>query len=134
MKIITCGVAALAIAASGSASAAKKCNIVGTWSDSYGVNATFTTEMAGTATAPNNICANVYKIRVTKLSSKVFDSIGKSKGCPTVTAALAFASGSCTSASGTVVVGSTKLPDTWTKTGAIRVKPGVPALLGGLRN
>jgi hypothetical protein len=95
-----------------------QCNIVGTWTDDYGATANFTSEKGGTATAAA-ICSGTYKVKVTDLTKTIFDLSGKAKGCPSVTADLTFAQGSCTSASGTLTIeGQSPLNDTWTLQGA----------------
>lgn len=120
---------------SGGAHAAK-CNIVGKWTDSYGIDATFTTLRAGTATAPAALCPKTYKLKVTSLSKTVFDVTASVSSCPTAVAKLTFASGSCTSASGTITADGQSVSDTWTKTGkAVRARPSadISALSRGLR-
>ena len=124
--------AAVAACALSAPAMAAQCNIVGTWTDSYGVNATFTSQKAGTATAPSNICSIPYKLTVTKLTTKVFNVKGTATGCSTIKAALKFAAGSCTSASGTISGNGLTLNDTWTKTGAPARQ--TPVLFDGLKN
>lgn len=127
-------VAALAasVFACGIAQAAQ-CNIVGTWTDNYGVTGTFTSQTTGTAT-DTTYCPNTYTIKVTKLTTKVWDLKGTAKSCPTVKAALKFKAGSCTSASGTITVDGFQLSDTWTKTGAARRRiDTTSSLMNGLR-
>lgn len=134
---LTASAMALAFALSSGHAFAAACSVVGTWTDNYGVTATFTTNKLGTATAPS-FCTATYKIVVTTLTAKVFNSKAtvKQAGCPTpVTAKLAFAKGSCTSASGTISApGFPTLSDTWTKTGAIKVRPTQSTLLDGFRH
>lgn len=126
-SVVIAAVAACGI--SGGAFAAQ-CHIVGSWTDTYGVVAMFTSQTAGTATAPSSICSIPYKLKVTRLTTKVFDVTGTAKNCPTIKAALKFAAGSCTKASGTISGGGLSEPDTWTKTAAAL---RTPDLFGGLK-
>lgn len=132
MKRIAFAAIAASLVASGAAHAAK-CNIVGNWSDLYGITATFTTEKRGTADA-SIACSKPYKVVVTTLTKTTWDLTGTAKGCPTAKAALTFATGSCTSASGTVTLGTTSVNDTWTKSaGAIHRAPADTSMFNGLR-
>jgi hypothetical protein len=115
---LTAACAAAISVCSASAFAAKQCPIVGTWQDNLGTTATFTTQKAGTGTNAN-FCSGTYTIKVTKLTTKVFDlkGIPPSKACPAVSAKLKFVGG-CTTASGTVnVKGIGNVSDTFNKTG-----------------
>jgi hypothetical protein len=111
-------VAAVAIAcASGQALAAKKCNIIGTFTDSLGSTGKFTTEKKGTVSNPV-ICSSAYALTVTKLNTTVIDVKGKSKTCGPLTGAFTFNNGGCTSATGTVTIqGIGSFNDTITHTG-----------------
>ncbi|MEJ0048290.1 MAG: hypothetical protein WDN04_20815 [Rhodospirillales bacterium] len=98
---------------------AAACKVVGTWTDEYGVSATFKTEKTGTASA-SSFCSKPYKITVTTRTKTAWDlsAASKKKSCPTITAALTFAK-DCLSASGTdTIPGIGTAPDTWTKTAA----------------
>jgi len=122
--------AAIALAISGSAFAKTKtsCDIVGTWTDDYGISATFTTETAGSA--PNNgiVCPNTptFSIKSKVKGTATWnltatpDPKNSCKGTK-ITAALAFPGGGvCDTASGAITVpGYGELPDTWTQTGTV---------------
>jgi hypothetical protein len=103
----------------GNALAAKKCNIVGKFTDSLGSTGDFKTEKKGTVSNAN-VCPSPYALKVTKLSETVVDIAGKStdKSCGALTGDFTFNNGGCDSASGTVTIaGIGSLPDTITKTG-----------------
>ena len=134
MRFIVPALAAGSLLISATAYAAPKCNVAGTWTDSYGVSATFNKKGGGIAHAPSVVCAVPYKIKSTTLTTTTWDLSATAKKCPSVSAALTFASGSCTSASGTVTFSTTTLSDTWTKTAAgTRRTPPVSPLSSGLR-
>jgi hypothetical protein len=132
MRIITPALMAGSMLVSMSAHAATACNVAGTWTDSYSISAKFTKKGSGTAKAPSAICSGTYKITSTTLTNTTWDLKGTAKGCPTVTAALTFAAGSCTSASGTVTADGETLSDTWTKSKAAHHSTVSP-LLSGLK-
>ncbi len=119
----------------GSASAAKKCNIVGTFTDTLGSMGQFTSEKAGTAT--NAVaCSTTYKLTVTKLSNTVLDIKGKAKKCGALTGDFTFDAGSCTTASGSLIVkGLGTFNDTITiMNTAVKSKPvDNSALINGLK-
>lgn len=118
-----CTAVAVGFGSTTGAIACAKSNIIGTWDDSYGAVATITSLKGGTATAPSIICSNgaTYNVVVNSLTLKKAKFTGTATGCPTVTATLAYAKGSCTKASGPLVVsGLGTLQDTWTKVSAIR--------------
>jgi hypothetical protein len=122
MKSIVAASAILAACLiSGGASAAKKCTVVGTWTDTVaGASATFTTNKRGSASIAA-ACPSTYKLLVTTLTNTTWDITGTAKKCPTVTAALTFTPGGCTQASGTVTIpGIGSIPDTFNKTAAIK--------------
>jgi hypothetical protein len=116
---------------------AAKCNIVGTWTDSYDVTAKITSKKAGTATAPV-LCSGTYTIKISGLTQKggTFNATSTDKSCPAAEAVLTYEQGSCTKATGTLTVKSLglNLNDTWTEKQASRV-PASPsaALIGGLK-
>ena len=121
----------------GSASAATKCNIVGTFTDSLGSSGKFTSETKGTVSNAN-ICPKPYALTVTKLTNKVVDVKGKSSdsSCGALTGDFTFNNGGCTSASGTVTIaGLGSLADTITKTGSIPARTPIDdsALTTGLK-
>jgi hypothetical protein len=129
--------AALIIAAgTGTATAAKKCNIVGSFTDSLGSTGKFTSEKKGTV-SNSLICADAYALTVTKLTETVIDISGKTKknACGALTGSFTFQNGGCTSAAGTVTIqGVGTFDDTITKTGALR-SPAASnsALIGKLK-
>jgi hypothetical protein len=109
----------------GTALAAKKCDIVGNFTDSLGSTGTFKTEKKGTVSNAN-VCSAPYALTVTKLSKTVVDIKGKSKNpsCGALTGDFTFNNGGCTSASGTVTIaGIGSLPDTITETGKAYHRP-----------
>jgi hypothetical protein len=114
-----------------------KCNIVGTWTDSYDVTAIITSKKAGTATAPV-LCSGSYTVKITDLTKTggTFNATSTDKSCPAATAVLTYEAGSCTKATGTLDVPSLglKLNDTWTEKqqSRIPVNPSA-ALIGGLK-
>ena len=116
--------------------AAKKCDIVGTYTDSLGSTIIFKTAKAGTA-SNSLICASTYKLKVTADTSKAIDVTGKAKGCGALTADFVPNYPTCTSATGTVtIVGLGTFDDTITKqSGAIRAPqtPDTSALEKGFR-
>jgi hypothetical protein len=133
-------VLAACLLASGSASAAKKCNIVGTWTDQLvGASASFTTEKRGSATIGAICPSAAYVLTVTTLTNSTWDITGKAKAsakCPTIAAALTFTAGGCTQASGTITVeGQQPIPDTFNKTASIKVNPATRsnALSAGIK-
>jgi hypothetical protein len=115
-----------------------KCNVVGTWGDSYGVVATFTTDKKGTATA-TLVCATPFKLKSTTITSTTWDITGTNKKCSSVSpvyVALTFDTGSCTSATGTITIpGYGQLADAWTLTGAPARRTPAPRsdMLNGLK-
>jgi hypothetical protein len=116
-------VAAVAMACtSGHALAAKKCDIIGTFTDSLGSSGKFTTEKKGTV-SNSAICANPYSLKVTKLTTKIIDVKGTAKSCGALTGNFTFQNGGCTTASGTVTIqGLGSLADTITHTGGSPVQ------------
>jgi hypothetical protein len=117
--------AALLTLSAGSADAAKKCNIVGTFTDTLGSTGTFKTEKKGTVSNAN-ICPSPYSLTVTTLTKKVIDVSGtsKDKSCGALTGDFTFDNGGCVSASGTVTIaGLGSLPDTITHTGKAAHRP-----------
>jgi len=129
MKLSTYAAAAITLSvslAAGNALAAKKCNIVGTYSDSLGSTIVFKTAKVGTATN-SAICKSTYSLRVTKDTSTAIDTTGTAKGCGKLTAAFVPNYPTCTSASGTVTIaGLGTFNDTITKTSKT-VKPATSA-------
>jgi hypothetical protein len=113
-------IASVAVALSaGTASAAKKCDIVGKFTDSLGSTGKFKSEKKGTV-SNSNICAVPYKLTVTKLTETVVDIKGTAAGnsCGALTGDFTFNNGGCDSASGTVTItGIGSLPDTITRSG-----------------
>lgn len=121
LNIAAAAAAAVVAVGAGTASAAPKCNIVGTFTDSLGSSGKFTSEKKGTVSNPN-ICPAPYKLTVTTLTKTVIDVTGKSanKTCGALTGNFTFNNGGCTSASGTVTIaGLGSLADTITKNGSI---------------
>jgi hypothetical protein len=101
------------------ASAAKKCNIVGTFTDTLGSTGKFTSEKKGEVDNPE-ICSVQYSLKVTTLTNIVIDVTGKAKGnaCGALTGDFTFNDGGCDSASGTVTIaGLGAFADTITRTG-----------------
>jgi hypothetical protein len=123
-------------ATAGTASAAKKCNIVGNFTDSLGSSGTFTSEKKGTV-SNGLICSAPYALTVTTLTLATIDIKGKSKdkSCGALTGSFAFQNGGCDSATGTVtIVGFGTANDTITKsTAAARQAPENAALIGKLK-
>jgi phospholipase/lecithinase/hemolysin len=110
---------ATAMTATTAADAAKKCNIVGTFTDSLGSTGQFYTEKKGEV-SNTAICSATYTLKVTTLTKTVIDVSGKTKGnvCGALTGDFTFNNGGCDSASGTVtIVGLGAFADTITKTG-----------------
>ncbi len=129
--------AAVVAVSIGTASAATKCNIVGTFTDSLGSSGKFTSEKKGTVSNAS-ICPAPYALTVTKLTNKVVDVKGTStdKACGALTGDFKFNNGGCTSASGTVTIaGLGSLADTITKTGSIPTRTPIDnsALSAGLK-
>jgi hypothetical protein len=122
----------------GTAKKGAKCNIVGTWTDSYEVTAKITSKKAGTATAPL-LCSGTYSIAITGLTKTggTFNATSTDTKCPPAVAVLTYETGSCTKATGTLDVPSLglKLNDTWTEKSSKARVPAAPssALTGGLR-
>ena len=121
----------------GNALAAKKCNIVGTYTDSLGSTIVFKTAKAGTA-VNKDICQSTYSLKVTKDTSSAIDATGKAKGCGNLTADFVPNYPTCTSATGTVTIqGLGTFNDTITKQkdDAVRVRetPDTSALEKGFR-
>jgi hypothetical protein len=119
------------------AAAARKCSITGTWTDKFGAEATFPTNLTGLAT-DTNLCPKPYRLTVTELNAKRFDLAGSSRreSCPAFTASLIFQGSKCLVAAGTVAVtGKGRYHDIWTKSdAAVRHAPAAPAvLLDGLK-
>jgi hypothetical protein len=106
--------------------AAKKCDIVGTYTDSLGSTIIFKTVKVGTATN-KTICASTYKLKVTKDTSTAIDTTGTAKGCGALSASFVPNYPTCTSATGTVTIqGLGTFNDTITKkAGAVR-PPATP--------
>jgi hypothetical protein len=99
--------------------AAKKCDIIGTFTDTLGSKGKFVSEKKGTV-SNSVICAQPYKLTVTKLNEAVVDVKGTSKdnSCGALTGDFAFQNGGCTSAAGTVTIqGLGSFNDTITHTG-----------------
>lgn len=138
MKNATCAaIAAAAVMtfAASNAMAAKKCNIVGSFTDSLGSTGKFTSEKKGTV-MNTAICPTAYKLTVTKLTTKIIDIKGTTKACGALTGAFTFATGSCDSASGTVTIqGIGSFPDTITRSGADahRASPDTSALTAHMK-
>jgi hypothetical protein len=122
----------------GAASAATKCNIVGSFTDSLGSKGKFTSETRGTVDNPN-ICPQAYALTVTKLTNKIIDVKGKPKGtssCGALTGDFTFQNGGCTTASGTVTItGIGSFPDTITRSGKATSRPAADtsALFSGMK-
>ncbi len=118
MKLTTATAIALTAGLSFAASqalAAKKCDIVGTYTDTLGSTIVFKTAKAGTATN-RTICASTYKLKVTKDTSTAIDATGTAKGCGALTADFTPNYPTCTSATGTVTItGLGTFNDTITK-------------------
>ncbi len=116
--------------------AAKKCDIVGTYTDSLGSTIVFKTAKAGTA-SNSLICASTYKLTVTKDTSKAIDATGTAKGCGELTAAFVPNYPTCSSATGTVTItGLGTFDDTITKQSKSvpeRTSPDVTDLEKGFR-
>jgi hypothetical protein len=115
----------MSMSAGNTALAAKKCDIVGKFTDSLGSTGAFKTEKKGTVSNAA-ICSAPYALKVTKLSKTIIDISGKSKdeSCGALTGDFTFNDGGCTSASGTVTIaGLGSLPDTITKTGKAFHRP-----------
>ena len=121
MRILNAASIAASLVAPIASARTAKCDVVGTWGDSYGVVATFTTDKKGTATA-TVVCATPFKLKTTTLTTTTWDITGTNKKCSSVspvTVALTFDTGSCTSATGTITIpGYGQLADAWTLTGA----------------
>ena len=137
MKMTSYAAIALSLSmslAAGNALAAKKCNIVGTYTDSLGSTIVFKTAKKGTA-VNKNICASTYSLTVTKDTSKAIDANGTAKGCGKLTSAFVPNYPTCTSATGTVTIqGLGTFNDTITKQGdAVRQTPDNSALENGFR-
>ncbi len=120
----------------GTASAAPQCDIVGTFKDSLGSTGKFTSETKGTV-INKEVCPTAYALTVTKLTHKVVDVTGKSKTatCGALKGDFTFNDGGCTSASGTITIGTTSIADTITHTGSIPTGKPVDdsALSAGLK-
>ncbi len=86
------------------ATAAKKCDIVGSFTDTLGSTGKFTSEKKGTVTN-TEVCADPYSLKVTKLSETVLDISGttKDKSCGSLTGTFSFVGG-CSTAAGTVTI------------------------------
>jgi formylmethanofuran dehydrogenase subunit C len=127
--VSTLAVAGLLAAAGGSAYAAKKCDVTGTWTDSLGTTLIMTTSKKGSAT--NTVaCASAYKVKTTKLTPTIWDVKGTAKGCPTVTTDMTF-QGGCNMVSGTITVqGLGSFDDAFTKVAGIRHAPRADAAIG----
>ena len=109
--------------AAGNALAAKKCNVVGAFTDSLGSSGQFTSEKKGSV-SNSAICASTYALTITKLTSSVIDIKGKAKSCGALTGSFTFNNGGCTSASGTItIVGFGTFNDTVTRSGNVAVRP-----------
>ena len=126
-KCLTAAAVISGMLGSGTALAAKQCDIVGTYTDSLGSTIVFKTAKSGTA-MNSAICANTYKLTVTKDTSKAIDTKGKAAGCGKLTAKFKPDYPSCTSATGTVTIaGLGSFPDTITKQGEAIVRSPVRA-------
>ena len=125
----------MTFAASNAMAAAKKCNIVGAFTDSLGSSGKFTSEKKGTV-MNSAICSTAYKLTVTQLTTKIIDIKGTTKSCGALTGSFNFAAGSCASATGTVTIaGLGTFQDTITKTGADahRASPDTSALTAHMK-
>ena len=128
---------AVCMAGSGSALAAKQCNIVGKFTDSLGSSGKFTSETKGTV-SNSAICPSAYKLTVTKLTETIIDLKGKStdKSCGALSGKFTFNNGGCQSATGTITIaGLGTFDDTVTRTGkdARRVPADTSALINKLK-
>ena len=116
---------AVCVAGSGSAFAAKKCNIVGSFTDSLGSSGKFLTEHKGIV-SNSAICAKPYNLTVTTLTQTVIDIKGasKDKSCGALTGNFTFNNGGCNSASGTITIaGLGTFNDTVTRNASARRTP-----------
>jgi hypothetical protein len=133
---ITVITAALAMSVlAGNALAAKKCNIVGSFTDSLGSTGQFTSEKKGSV-SNSNVCAATYALKVTKLSETVIDIAGKAKGCGALTGDFTFQNGGCDVASGTITIaGLGTFNDTVTRSGKVvaRARTDNTALTAGIK-
>jgi hypothetical protein len=110
--------AGMTLAATNSLAAVKRCNIVGTYTDSLGSTIIFKTIKSGTATN-SLICKSTYKLKVTKDTSTAIDTTGVAKGCGALTANFVPNYPTCTTATGTVTItGTGSFTDTITKKSA----------------
>jgi hypothetical protein len=135
----------MAVVAAGSTDAlakkAKPCDVVGFWTASvehgaYTIDIQMTTSHRGTSPDENPLCNDeTSKIKTTTLSNTTWDFSASSKKCSEVeTVTSTFASGSCTSASGTLTVpGAGSYPVTLTEsTGGAKRSPS-RTLLDGMK-
>ena len=116
---------AACIASSGSAFAAKKCNIVGSFTDSLGSSGKFVSEHKGIV-SNSAICAKPYNLTVTTLTETAIDIKGasKDKSCGALSGSFTFNNGGCQSASGTITIaGLGTFNDTVTRSGNARRTP-----------
>ena len=125
-----------AMLAGGPAFAAKQCDIVGTYTDTLGSTIVFKTAKSGTA-QNSLICGSVYKLKVTKDTSKAINAKGKAAGCGNLIAKFVPDYPTCNTATGTVTIaGVGQFDDTITKQGdavKTRAKPDTSSLTNGLR-
>ncbi len=123
------------VASSGSAFAAKKCNIVYSFTDSLGSSGKFVSEHKGIVSNAD-ICAKPYNLTVTKLTESIIDITGKSKdkSCGALTGSFTFNNGGCSSATGSVTIaGLGTLPDTVTRSNKARSTPDTSALTNKMK-
>jgi hypothetical protein len=121
--------------AAGNALAAKKCNVVGAFTDSLGSSGQFTSEKKGSV-SNSAICPSTYSLTITKLTSSVIDIKGKAKSCGALTGSFTFNNGGCISASGTITItGLGTVDDTVTRSGNVAVRPpaSTAALTGSFK-
>jgi hypothetical protein len=126
--------AGMTLAAS-DAMAAKRCNIVGTYTDTLGSTIVFKTAKVGTAKNAN-VCKSTYSLKVTADTSTAIDTTGKAKGCGDLSAKFVPNYPTCTSATGTVTItGFGTFNDTITKEAkAVRHEaPATSELTRGIR-
>jgi hypothetical protein len=102
----------------GGALAAPKCDIVGTWADTYGTTIIFTSEKKGSLTNTTYLCPKSYAVKVSKVTKAVLDFTAstKDKSCTGFSVGGDFQDGGCTSVKGSITItGVGTLSDTITK-------------------
>jgi hypothetical protein len=106
-----------AVTVSNSALAAKQCNLVGSWVDSYSETFTMTSQKHGSAGSNPECSDEKADITTTKITEKVWNLKVHSKKCSVIiTGDYDFDAGSCTSATGTLTIpGVGQLADSITK-------------------